>query len=174
MHSRSSKKIHFIILFSFLISSGISQNIQKKTELNSKSSHSSSTQSSILNVPSQNHNVAVSSQLQLNISNFHYENEILTAEVSNRVNFNKTHQRPLSEGILKSYKVSIQSCSTAENTKKTFSFLNNTSGFVKADFLSAGVVNLIVFPEYSSVDLKDQLLSRQLKFNFISETYFLK
>jgi hypothetical protein len=45
---------------------------------------------------------------------------------------------------------------------------------VKADFLSAGMVNLIVIPEYNSVDLKDKMLSKQLNFNFISESYFLK
>jgi len=45
---------------------------------------------------------------------------------------------------------------------------------VKTDFLSSGLINLIVIPEYNSVDLKDNMLSKQLNFNFISETYFLK
>jgi hypothetical protein len=174
MHTHSGKKILFIIFLNFFISAGFSQAIQQKTEMNAKSFHSTSNNYSISRVPAENNNVEVVKQEHANASNFHFENEKLTAEVSNRVAFNKAHQRPLSEGILKSYKVSIKACNTEESTKKTFSFLYNTSGFVKADFLSAGVVNLIVLPEYNSVDLKDKMLSKQLNFNFISETYFLK
>ena len=174
MHTHIGKKILFIIFLNFFISAGFSQAIQQKTEMNAKSFHSTSNNYSISRVPAENNNVEAVKQEQAKASNFHFENERLTVEVSNRVAFNKAHQRPLSEGILKSYKVSIKACNTEESTKKTFSFLYNTSGFVKVDFLSEGVVNLIVIPEYNSVDLKDKMLSKQLNFNFISETYFLK
>jgi hypothetical protein len=174
MHTHSGKKMLIIVILNFFISSGFSQTIQQKTEMNSKSFHSTSNNKSILRVPAENNNTEPVKQVQVNASNIHFENEKLTAEVSNRVNFNKAYQKPLSEGILKSYKVSIKACNTEENTKKIFSFLHNTNGFVKADFLSAGMVNLIVIPEYNSVDLKDKMLSKQLNFNFISESYFLK
>lgn len=174
MRSYSVKKILFIVVFGFFKSSGFSQSIQQKTEMNSKSFHSTTNNKSTVKVPAENIKTEPVKQAETNTSNFHFENERLTAAVSNKVNFNKTHQRPLSEGILKSFKVSIKACNTVENTKNIFSFLYNTNGFVKADFLSAGLVNLIVIPEYNSVDLKDKMLSKQLNFNFISESYFLK
>lgn len=174
MYTHSGKKIFFIIISCFLINVSFSQTIKQKTEMNFQSFHSNPGNKPILNVPAENNNTEFVNQVQTSVSNFHFENERLTTEVSNKVNFNKKHQKPLSEGILKSFKVSIMACNTVENTKKIFSFLYNSSGFVKVDFLSAGLVNLIVIPEYNSVYLKDKMLSKQLNFNFISESYFLK
>lgn len=174
MRINSLKKLLCIVFSFFLFGSGISQSLQQKTELKSSSFRSSLDNKSKTKVLPEKSNTETGNQIRITNSDFHFENEKLTPAVSNKVNFNKTHQRPLSEGILKSFKVSIKACNTVENTKKTFSFLYNTNGFVRADFLSDGLVNLIVIPEYNSVDLKDKILSERLNFNFISESYFLK
>ena len=105
---------------------------------------------------------------------FHFENDRFSKEVEARINFNKLHGKPLSEGIYKSYKVSIESCKNLVDVKNKLSFLNNISGFIKYEFISDGVVRLIVAPEFKSTDLKDRLLSQKIKFNFLEEVYFLK
>ena len=105
---------------------------------------------------------------------FHFENDRLSKEVDARINFNKLNGKLLSEGIYKSYKVSIESCKNLVDVKNKLSFLNNISGFIKYEFISDGVVRLIVAPEFKSTDLKDRLLSQKIKFNFLEEVYFLK
>jgi hypothetical protein len=164
-----SNKKRKIVFFAVSILLHISiANAQTKTTI---------TEKTVIGEPkivSLDNNVVIGKNTQSHSLNFHFENERHTPEVASKMNFNKTHQRPLSEGILKSYKVQISSCNSEANTKKIFSFLNNTEGFVKVDFISSGLVNLLVVPEYNSVDLKDMMLSRGMTFNFISETYFLK
>lgn len=105
---------------------------------------------------------------------FHFENDRLSKEVDTRINFNKTHGKPLSEGIYKSYSVSIEECKNLEDAKNKLSILNNVPGFIKYEFISDGLVRLIVVPEIISTDLKEKLLSERIKFNFLEEVYFLK
>ena len=168
-----SKKIVLIFLFCFLYSLTFSQQIVKQTKQKNQKDNLEKRKTAASNLAS-----ASPSDLGIEkaskINNFHFENEHLSAEVLNRLNFNKAHQKPLSDGILKSYKVAVKTCTNEEITNKTFTFLNNTNGFVKADFISSGMVNIIVIPETNSIEIKEKLLSQGLQFNFTSETYFLK
>jgi hypothetical protein len=109
-----------------------------------------------------------------NPGSFFIENEHVTTEVKEKITFNKLHQRPLTEGILKSYKVNIKECLTEEKSKSLLLFFNELNGYIKTTFISNGFVNLIVEPDFNSVNLKDKMLEYKLEFNFMSETYFLK
>lgn len=173
MQQRREKRVLLILILLFFSYNVFSQEKQERTKNTIKSADTNKSEMAKRNkvLPASN---ALIEKPKENISNLHFENEIQSTEVLNKMNYNKSHQRPLSEGILKSYKIEIKSCTSGDNTKKTFAYLNNTKGFVKADFLSTGLVNLIVIPEFNSVDLKDKMLSKGLIFNFISETYFLK
>ena len=170
---KDSKKIVLIFLLCFLYSLTFSQQIVKQTKKKTQKDNLEKRKTAASNLSS-----ASPSDLGIEkaskINNFHFENEHLSAEVLNRLNFNKAHQKPLSDGILKSYKVAVKTCTNEEITNKTFSFLKNTNGFIKADFISSSMVNIIVTTETNSIEIKDKLLSQGLQFNFISETYFLK
>lgn len=95
-------------------------------------------------------------------------------DVKNRVSSNKANGKPLLDGVLKGYTVDIAACQSETSTKSILSFLTDMKGFCKVVFISPGKVKLIVQPELSSVDLKDNMLRSKLKFNFLEQFYLLK
>lgn len=105
--------------------------------------------------------------------NFLKDYESMSIEVRNKINANKINSKKLSEGILKSYTVNVKSCISIETTRKTFTFLESKSGIVETKFISKGIIQIVVIPEYDSESLKEALSSNEISFKFLSENYFL-
>jgi hypothetical protein len=176
------KRVKFFSFFIFLLIADLEIQAQSlKKEINtyrvekanmpqilSQSPNSKNTESiSVMNQTTNNNNPN-------HTQSFHFENDRLSKEIVAQINFNKLHGKSLSEGIYKSYKVSIELCRNLEDVKNKLSFLNNVSGFIKYEFISDGLVRLNVAPEFISTDLKERLLLQKIEFNFLEEVYFLK
>ena len=111
-------------------------------------------------------------ELTLNY-NFLKDFDHMSIAVKNRINNNKLNGLNLADGISKSYKIIVKHCDTVEIAKKMFSFLKSKNGFLKINYVSDGIVQIFVVPNFSSEDLKETLLSQNITFNFISEEYQL-
>lgn len=176
------KRVKFFLFFIFLLIADQKIHAQSsKKEINTSRVDNSNVPQIISQFPNSKNTESISVINQTTNNNnppyahsFHFENDRLSKEVEARINFNKLNGKLLSEGIYKSYKVSIESCKNLEDVKNKLSFLNNVSGFIKYEFISEGVVRLIVAPEFISTDLKEKLLLQKIKFDFLEEVYFLK
>jgi hypothetical protein len=100
--------------------------------------------------------------------------EHMSDQVKAKINYNKINGLKLSDGVYKIFKANVNGCSSTEVANKIFSFLKTSEGFISTKFISNGTVQFIVVPETNSVDFKEKLLSKNLKFNFLSEQYILK
>jgi hypothetical protein len=98
----------------------------------------------------------------------------MPADVQSKINTNKTQGKYLLEGIAKTFLVEIKTCSTDTDRKKTLSFLKNKKGFINSQFVSAGLVKIIVEPTFDIDDLKDAMVAEGIHFNFLKRSYLLK
>ena len=98
----------------------------------------------------------------------------MPAVVQLKVNNNKAAGKNLLEGIAKVFSVEIKTCITDADHKKILSFLKAKKGFINSQFVSEGLVRIIVEPTFDSVDLKDALLTEGIRFNFLNRSYLLK
>ena len=98
----------------------------------------------------------------------------MPADVQLKISQNKVARKKLLEGITKVFTVEIKTCITDDDHKKALSFLKGKKGFINSQFVSAGLVRIIVEPTFDSVDLKDALLAEGIRFNFLNRSYLLK
>ena len=98
----------------------------------------------------------------------------MPADVKSKVNANKAGGKDLLDGIVKVFTVEIKTCTTDADHKKLLSFLKAKKGFINSEFVSAGLLRIMVDPAFDSVDLKDVMLAEGIRFNFLSRTYLLK
>ena len=98
----------------------------------------------------------------------------MPADVQSKVNSNKVTGKNLLEGVAKVFTVEIKTCTTDADHKRVLSFLKAKKGFINSQFVSAGVVKIIVEPTFDSVDLKDAMLAEGIRFNFLNRSYLLK
>lgn len=95
-------------------------------------------------------------------------------DVQSKVNTNKSQGKNLLEGISKVFLVEIKSCITDADQEKTLSFLKSKKGFIQSQFVSAGLVKIIVEPTFDSAELKEAMGSAGIQFNFLNRSYLLK
>ncbi len=98
----------------------------------------------------------------------------MPATVQSRINSNKSQGKYLLDGIDKVFLVEIKSCLTDADRKKTLAFLKNNKGYINSQLVSAGLVKIIVLPEFDSSDLKDAMSAQGIHFNFLNRSYLLK
>lgn len=101
-----------------------------------------------------------------------YQN--MPANVRSKVNANKLQGKSLLNGVVKIFTVEIKECNTDADQKKTLLFLKTKKGFLNSQFVSKGLVKIIVEPTFDSVDLKDAMNSKDIHFNFLNRSYSLK
>jgi len=95
-------------------------------------------------------------------------------EVQKKIDSNKASGKNILDGIIKGYRVEIKSCNSESDCNTQLNFLNNEIGFIRYEFVSAGVVNLIVNSDFDSVALKQKLFDAGVAFNFLTEYFLLK
>lgn len=98
----------------------------------------------------------------------------MPADVQARIDRNKAQGKYLLDGIAKSFTVEIKTCLTDADHKKTLSFLKTKTGFIKSQFISTGVVKIIVEPVFDSENLKEAMVTEGIHFNFLNRSYLLK
>ena len=98
----------------------------------------------------------------------------MPADVQSKINNNKAQGKNLLEGISKVFTVEIKSCLTDADHKKTLLFLKSKKGFISSQFVSAGLVKIIVEPTFDSADLKAAMGAEKIQFNFLNRSYLLK
>ena len=101
-----------------------------------------------------------------------YQN--MPANVQSKVNANKLQGKSLLNGVVKIFTVEIKECKTDADQKKILLFLKTKKGFLNSQFVSNGLVKIIVEPTFDSVDLKDAMNSKDIHFNFLNRSYSLK
>ncbi len=95
-------------------------------------------------------------------------------DVQLKISENKIAGRPSLDWIEKAFMVEINSCLNSESTQNILSFLNGQTGFIRSEFVSTGVVRIIVSPDLKSEDLKEKMLAMGINFNFLNEYYLVK
>ncbi|MFT3910982.1 MAG: hypothetical protein QM737_16300 [Ferruginibacter sp.] len=98
----------------------------------------------------------------------------MPADVQSKINNNKAQGKNLLEGVSKVFTVEIKSCLTDADHKKTLLFLKSKKGFINSQFVSAGLVKIIVEPTFDSAELKDAMNAEKIHFNFLNRSYLLK
>ena len=98
----------------------------------------------------------------------------MPADVQSKINNNKSQGKYLLEGIAKAFMVEIKTCFTDADRKKALSFLKSKKGYINSQFVSAGLVKIIVEPTFDSADLKDTMVAEGIHFNFLNRSYLLK
>ncbi|MEO8771799.1 MAG: hypothetical protein ABI402_17010 [Ferruginibacter sp.] len=98
----------------------------------------------------------------------------MPADVQSKVNANKLQGKNLLEGVAKVFIVEIKECKSDADHKNTLLFLKTKKGFINSQFVSTGLVKIIVEPTFDSADLKDAMNSKDIHFNFLNRSYALK
>ena len=98
----------------------------------------------------------------------------MPANVQSKINANKLQGKKLLEGVVKVFTVEIIACKTDADHKNTLLFLKTKKGFINSQFVSTGLVKIIVEPTFDSADLKDAMNSKDVHFNFLNRSYALK
>ena len=98
----------------------------------------------------------------------------MPADVQLKLNNNKAQGKDLLDGISKGFTVQINACRTDAAREKILSFLKTKKGFTSSEFVSPGLVKIIVDPSFDSGDLKDSMDAERIVFNFINRFYLLK
>lgn len=113
-----------------------------------------------------NNVVHVSETIQFDINQ-------MSSDVQSKINNNKSAGKNLMDGIAKGFTVEIKSCINSDETKKILSFLENENGIIKSEFVSKGIIKIIVEPAFDSVVLKEKMLEAGINFNFQNEFYIV-
>lgn len=98
----------------------------------------------------------------------------MTPAVQSKINQNKLQGKPLMEGIAKAFTIEVKSCHTVADQKRIFSFMKKEKNFIRSEFISDGIVQLIVEPSFDSALLKDLMASKNIPCNFLNRLYLLK
>lgn len=98
----------------------------------------------------------------------------MPGNVQSKINANKLQGKSLLEGVVKVFTVEIKECKTDADQKNTLLFLKTKKGFINSQFVSTGLVKIIVEPTFDSADLKDAMNSKDIHFNFLNRSYSLK
>jgi hypothetical protein len=106
------------------------------------------------------------------LTNWNYDN--LSVAVKQQINHNKEIGKPLSEGIIKEYRIEIKQCLSSEACQNTLSFLLNEKDIISFEYLEGHFVNIRVELSMKSEKLKEILSSKSLDFGFINENFLIR
>ncbi|MEO6490480.1 MAG: hypothetical protein ABIO04_11105 [Ferruginibacter sp.] len=98
----------------------------------------------------------------------------MSPTVQSKINQNKATGKNLLDGVEKGFTVQIKSCATDSDHKRILSFMSVNKQFIRTEFVSAGLVKIIVEPTFDSVDLKESMSTHNISFNFLNRFYLLK
>ena len=98
----------------------------------------------------------------------------MPVDVQLKINSNKARGKYLLDGIAKAFNVQMKICQKDSDQKKVLGFLKQYKGFLNSQWISPGLVKIIVDPTFDSPELKDAMDAKGLQFNFLNRTYFLK
>lgn len=94
-------------------------------------------------------------------------------DVQAKIDKNKAAGRNGLDGIAKGYTVEIKSCINSELASSNLAYLKSQNDFIRIEFVSTGIIRIIVTPEFDSVVMKEIMKSAGMDFNFLHEIFLI-
>lgn len=157
------------------------EGIKQKTSSSERVANPTPSQNSIAETPNnlsdnkseKNISSNNSEKKNLSIETIRWDYNHMPIEVQSKINENKLSEKKLLDGIVKGFLIEIKSCNSSETTNDNLSFLKGQNGIIREEFVSNGIVKIIVEPDFDSVDLKEKMLGAGIDFNFLNEFYLV-
>jgi len=145
---------------------------KKQTRVTQKGSTRSGLQSDSVAAPVTESNTAAENINATQVARpFDYSR--MPDDVRLKMDANKAAGKELLDGVLKAFTVQIAACQTKHDADQTLRGLTTAPDVVRAEFVSPGLVRIVVRSSFDSVALKDLMLLEKIGFNFINEYYLL-
>ncbi len=110
---------------------------------------------------------------QINRYNILYDFNTMTDEVKQKISYNKYNNLPITEGIIKSYNIRLNSIANKSDFESFLSLLKKIKGYVNAEYVKDQLVILYIQPEYSSIELKEFFEKENIRVDFLDEKYLI-